>query len=107
MTESTDGDCEQPDRIRVAREIAARALALFAVVDIGLRAPREEVVAWLKETGIWRDLSPWELRVVEAPAPAERMMINASWRSEALLMLLWALERIGELPGDAGGTRSM
>jgi hypothetical protein len=89
---------DNPDRVRTAREIATRSLALFAVVGLGFRAPRDEVVGWLKENGLWHALSPWELSVVEAPVPTERMMINASWRSEALLMLLWALEKVSELP---------
>jgi hypothetical protein len=63
-----------------------------------LRAPRDEVLAWLEETGVRHDLTPWELRIVEAPVPTERMVINASWRSEALMMLLWALGKIDALP---------
>ena len=98
MNRPSDYHADQRDRIRTAREIAARALALFGIVGLGLRAPREDVVAWLKETGIWHDLSPWELRLVEAPAPTDRMMIDASWRSEALTMLLWTLAKIRELP---------
>lgn len=62
----------KPDRIRPAREIAARTLALFGIVGIGLRAPREDVIAWLKETGAWHDLSARELSFVEAPATADQ-----------------------------------
>ncbi len=98
MKQPPDHQDEQPAQIRPAREIANRALALFGIVGIGLRAPREDVVAWLKETGAWQNLSPRELKLVEAPALTPRMMIDASWRSEALIMLLWTLQKIGELP---------
>jgi hypothetical protein len=98
MNQPSDCHGDRRDRIRTAREIAARTLALFGIVGIGLRAPRENVVAWLKETSIWQDLSPGELSLVETRAPTDRMMIDASWRSEALTMLLWTLEKIRELP---------
>jgi hypothetical protein len=98
LTEPVDDREEAPDQIRSAREIAVRALALFGVVGIGLEAPRDDVVTWLKEAGLWDDLSPRELRLVEAAAPTEQMMIDAGWRSEALIMLLWALGKLSELP---------
>jgi hypothetical protein len=98
MNQPPDDQMERLDRIRPAHEIATRALALFGIVGIGLGTPRNDVVAWLKETGLWRSLSPSELRLVEAPLPTRQMIINVSWLSEALTVLLWALGRISELP---------
>jgi hypothetical protein len=97
QTESQD---EQPaDEVREARAIAKRALSLFAVVGLALGAPKAETVSWLRSESLWDELSPEEVAFVTAPVPTERQSINASWRSEALLMLLWSLGSFPELPG--------
>jgi len=85
--------------IRTASAIAKRALALFAVVGLALGAPKETTVAWLHDESLWDELSPEELLFISAPT--ERRAINASWRSEALLMLLWSIGVVEELPGLA------
>jgi hypothetical protein len=83
---------------RAASEIATRALALFGVVGIGLNAPRDDVTAWLKETGLWQALSPNELTLLEARPVSAQMVFDASWRSEALSVLLWSLCKLDALP---------
>jgi hypothetical protein len=94
-------DPSVPDEIREASAIARRALALFAVVGLGLGAPKEQTAEWLRDESLWHELSPEELDFVTASTPTERQTVNASWRSEALLMLLWALGVIEKLPGLA------
>jgi uncharacterized protein DUF4272 len=86
------------DEIREASTIARRALALFAVVGLGLGAPKEATVAWLRDEKLWDELSPEELKFVSASVPTERQSVNASWRSEALLILLWSLGVVEDLP---------
>jgi hypothetical protein len=88
----------QPAHVRRASEIATRALALFGVVGVGLNAPRDDVAAWLKETGLWCDLSPQELTLFEASSLSRQMIIDSAWRSEALTVLLWSLHKIDKLP---------
>ncbi|MEF9388459.1 DUF4272 domain-containing protein [Ralstonia solanacearum species complex bacterium KE056] len=89
------------DEIREAPAIAKRALALFAVVGLALGAPKDETVAWLRDESLWEELSPQELTFVSGSVPTERQFINASWRREALLILLWVLGLVEELPGLA------
>ena len=89
------------DKIREAHAIARRALALFSVIGFALGAPKEATVTWLQDEGLWDELSPEELMFVSAAEPTKRQSINASWRSEALLMLLWSLGVVEELPGLA------
>ncbi len=79
------------DEIRDAHAVARRALALFSVVSIALGADRERLLVWLKAEDLWAELSPAELEFVASASSSERQVINASWRSEALLLLLWAL----------------
>jgi hypothetical protein len=86
------------DEIRDAGSIARRALALFGVVGLALGAPPDDVRGWLKEESLWDDLTPEELAYVSAEDPPERQRINASWRSEALTVLLWALGKVDTLP---------
>jgi hypothetical protein len=87
------------DVIREASEIATRALALFAVVGTALGAPKAETVEWLRAESLWDALSPAEASFFTDEPPSERQWVNASWRSEALLMLLWSLGAIDRLPG--------
>ena len=88
-----------PDRVRDAPEIARRALALFAVVALSFRAPRDDTLAWLRAESLWDELTPEELAFVSAEAPTKKQSIDASWRSEALLVLLWALGKVDPIPG--------
>jgi hypothetical protein len=99
--QTEDEDAPLQDEIREARAIARRALALFAVVGLALGTPREQTVSWLRDESLWDELSPEELMFASASTPTERQSVNASWRSEALLVLLWALGSVEELPGLA------
>jgi hypothetical protein len=89
---------DQPDRVRSAEEIARRALTLFAIVGLGLKTPRHEIAYWLRNEGLWAELTPSELAFVSAEHPSKQQILNASWRSEALLVLLWALDKVDTLP---------
>jgi len=90
---------DEPESIRSAPEIARRAIALFGVVGVGLGADRDEVLQWLTAEGLDDSLTPRERVMLEGPAPSPKQLLNAGWQSEALLMLLWALKRIDDLPG--------
>jgi hypothetical protein len=87
-----------PDEIRSPDEVARRALALFAVVGLTLRAERRAVLDWLLENDLWKELSPRELGFVDTPAPSRQQIIDVTWQSERLMMLLWALGLVAEMP---------
>ncbi|ADE11351.1 DUF4272 domain-containing protein [Sideroxydans lithotrophicus] len=87
-----------PDEVREASEIARRALALFGVVGLGLGAPHSEIYSWLREENLWDELSPSELAYVSAKEPTRKQSIDATWKSEALAVLLWSLEKTEYLP---------
>jgi hypothetical protein len=89
-------DCP-PDEIRSSVDVARRALALHASVAVSLGALREEVLAWLNENSLVSELSPFESQFLNDPEPSRRQIINVSWHSECLIMLLWALG-LAELP---------
>jgi hypothetical protein len=99
MNEDESGEVDEvPDRVRSAQEIARRSLALFGVYGLSTKSPREDILAWLKETGLWDELSPLELKFVTSEPPTQQQSIDASWRSEGLTVLLWALGKIEKLP---------
>lgn len=80
-----------PNRIRSPAEVARRALTLFAVVAVALGANRQEIITWLRQSALLDELSPVEARFIENSEPSDRDIINASWYSERLICLTWAL----------------
>ncbi len=86
------------DVVRSPQEVARRALAVFSVVGLALGAPRPEVLDWLRDENLSRELAPSERKFVEAPEPSEKERVHAVWMSERLVVLCWALRLIDELP---------
>jgi hypothetical protein len=86
------------DQIRDCLEIARRSLALFGVVGLALGSPWQDITGWLRDEGLWDELTPIELGYVSAERPTEQQRINASWQNEALIVLLWTLRKVERLP---------
>lgn len=93
-------EIDPPGQIRSPPEVARRALSLFAVVAVALGGDREEIIEWLHNNGLFEDLSSMEARFIEDPEPSRREIINASWYSERLITLLWALGLASMPPAD-------
>lgn len=91
-------DADPPDQVRNPQEIARRALALFAVTGLAAGAPKDDIVGWLKDESLEDQLTPSERAFVSSPSPTKQQEVNASWRNEALLVLLWALGVIEQMP---------
>ena len=87
-----------PNEVRDCQEIARRSLALFGVFGLALGAPRNDIINWLKDEGLWNELSPTELAYLLAQVHTEKQTVDASWRSEALIVLLWAIQKVEKLP---------
>lgn len=82
---------------RSASVVARRALALFGAVAVAFGADREQITGWLHDNELWRELTPAEVEFMESASPSEKQTINASWYSERLVVLVWAL-RLTEMP---------
>lgn len=95
MSEAEDGVA---DEIRPADEIAQRSLALFAVVTTALGGPKDDIISWVRTEGLWGAMTPHEVAYLEQTNPPPQAHINFGWHSECLLVLLWALGKLGELP---------
>ncbi len=92
-------------------KVAQRAIVLPVVSCRGItEGDRESAKAagdlakrsydWLRALGLEEDLSRWERHVLTSPfgSLADRDRINASWLSEAVVLLSWSLGK-AELPG--------
>ena len=53
---------------------------------------------WLKQHDLWKELAPSEVGYIDTPTPSREQTINASWLSERLVVILWALQALNELP---------
>lgn len=93
-----DDDLAPQDGVRSPQEIARRALALFGVWGLATGSHRDDVLEWLDYTGLREALSPLELKFVDDQNPSSGDRIEFSWHSERLIVLLWALNLIDELP---------
>jgi hypothetical protein len=95
-----------------ARRVAARAMALAAVVwrahfeinlpdepAVSLKEQCHYVLNWLRGLGIGSELEPPEYKFLQAPPGGidHRLVLEAAWRCEGLAVLAWALGRF-ELP---------
>lgn len=85
------------DQIKTANEIARRAIVLGALISTVYGEPLEKVCSWLKAEKLWEELSPEELNYLNNPND-QKLQIYLSWRSEALIVLLWAINKISSLP---------
>jgi len=86
---------------RTPVEVAHRALALFAVANAAYEQPPTTVRRWLEKYRVARHLSAWETAFLAQDAPRDALIFAASWRTEALQVLTWALGLIEHLPSPA------
>ncbi|MGH9908598.1 MAG: DUF4272 domain-containing protein [Pyrinomonadaceae bacterium] len=84
-------------RLRSPQAVARRAIVLYGLAAIGHDANKAQVVNSWKEAGVRTDLSPSERAFVEAESVTKQERANATWRVEALWVLLWALGLIDTL----------
>lgn len=86
------------DAVRSASEVANRTLVLFAIVGLTGGADRRDILDWLTENDLLKDLTPTEHVMVCSPQLSENQVVQASWLSECLIVFIWSLGMIAELP---------
>lgn len=89
-----DDDFEDHDVPRTAGEIARRVLVLHCVIAAAHGVSRDDLTKWLKDEELWEAASPLEQRFLSNSAPSDKEIINATWRVEAQVALLWAIGKI-------------
>jgi len=84
-------------QLRLPDEVARRAFCLFAVAMRASPGMRGHAVKALRDYRVEGDLTPQE-RMWFRPFISERARVQASWRIEACVALLWYLGHLPELP---------
>lgn len=82
-----------PGTRRSAQDVARRCIILCCVCA-SLEFSPGYFNEWLQKEGLWEHLSPREVKLLTSDKPSRREAIQASWRSEALQVLLWSLGRL-------------
>lgn len=97
LLESDDTVDDVGSKIRLADEIARRALTLAAVTSCTAGQSKAVVIEWLKKEKLWRETTPLERRFL-LERTSSKSRIRMSWKIEALVPLLWATNRIKTMP---------
>ena len=97
---------ENEVKLREPKEVAKRAIVLYALVAVAHQADRKRATSWLRSEGLWESVSPKEKDFLESNDPPKQDVIEASWRAESLWTLLWALRKIDkfDLPKEMCNT---
>jgi len=98
LNEPDDDDYKDiEDEVRAPGEIAKRALSLAAVISCAYGDSRKDVIAWLKQEDLWDTVSPAEKEFLQNKSTREQDA-KFTWRIEALVPLLWAINKIEAMP---------
>ena len=85
-------------KIRTAKEIAERTLVLTYLSYIsGVPDDREKVIDFLQINSLWEKVSPEEKNLFQKEELTEQEIVNISWRSEAIWLLLWTILKVDKL----------
>ncbi len=82
---------------RSAREIATRVVILQGVVAVAYEVDAEPVVEWLREQGVWDQVSPREQAFLLGSEVTDEQRNRLRWHQEAEWALLWAISHVESL----------
>ncbi len=89
---------ESDVRIRTGQEIAERILILVYLAFLSeVPDEKEAVINFLKTHQLWDKVSPDEKKLYQKKKLTAQEAINILWRSEAIWLLLWSIQKVGEL----------
>ena len=83
---------------RSMREIGERIVCLFCLAGTAFNEGDSSFIEYLKEYDLWGALTKEESNYLSNPTYGTQSQINASWRLEALYLLVWAVRLVPELP---------
>jgi hypothetical protein len=106
IEDDDDYDPRPPDAVRVAaRALVLAAVCCRALIERDAHKPgceemRQRILPWLEEVGAISEAEPEELELVSAHFGTvdDKTIRDASWRSEGMVVLAWALGAT-DLPG--------
>jgi Domain of unknown function (DUF4272) len=96
MTDEIDPDLDELQP-RAGRQVAERCLGLMAVVGRSLGAPLDDTNKWVAKHDLAPFLTLAENAYLQDERPSHQVVVDFSWKSEALAALLWALGGLSSL----------
>ena len=89
---------ENEVRIRTAQEIAERILIIVYLAYISeVPDERENVIDFLKANSLWDKVSADEKELYQKEELTDQEIVNISWRSESVWLLLWTINKVDKL----------
>lgn len=89
---------EHEVHIRKANEVAERILILTYLNYVSEEPEsKTEVIDFIKDIGLWDKVSPDEKKLFESEELTKQEHINISWRSEAIWVLLWVINKVDKI----------
>jgi hypothetical protein len=82
---------------RSAREIATRVVILQGVIAVAYEVDAEPVIEWLREQGVWDQVSPREQAFLLGSEVTDEQRNRLRWHQEAEWALLWAIGQVESL----------
>jgi Domain of unknown function (DUF4272) len=88
---------ENEVRVRTSQEVAKRILILTYLNYLAEEPEdKEKVIDFLMKQGLWESISENEIKLFKTDL-TDRDRINISWRSEAIWLLLWTINKVKDL----------
>ncbi len=89
---------ESEVKIRTGQEIAERILILVYLAYVSeVPDEKENVLDFLKANSLWKKASPDEKELFQKDKLTDQDAVNISWRSEAVWVLLWSINKVDKL----------
>jgi hypothetical protein len=91
-------ESEAKTELRSPEEVGIRIACLFCTVGFAFESGDPVYSDYLRKHHLWDHLTPNELSFLSNAAPDGQTVINFTWRSEALFVLMWAARLVDVLP---------
>jgi len=89
---------ENEAKIRKPQEIAERILILTYLNYISeVPDEKDKVIDFLKSNTLWDKVSPDERELFQKDKLTNQEMINISWRTEAIWILMWTINKVDKI----------
>ncbi|MBL6446390.1 DUF4272 domain-containing protein [Fulvivirga sp. 29W222] len=89
---------ESEVKIRTAKEIGERILVLTYLNYVSeVPEERDKVIKFLESHALWEKVSPDEKELFKKDQLSDQEAINISWRSEAVWLLQWVINKVDKL----------
>ena len=88
---------EESVKLKTDQEVAKRIIILAYLNCAAQIEVKQEILAFLKAEALWESVTEEEKELFEKPAFTEDEITTILWRSESILLLLWALRKVQTL----------